>query len=852
MASTPNIIGIGRCAIGLLRKNVLLDQQGEQPVLFDRHYILNPFSCIQSIPSSSRLMKLKQYQCRPSLEDQLHCLDHISNYQICVIEIFPPSKLYHHKDLDFAVCFESFSKDLQDEGFSETLIDSPDYLVHLDPENYTSNLSQLIKLIRLKNESIQIILLNAELMYDQEGNQLSSPLLHPIMANIKKTIIGQQKQVALLDINDTLAKLSAKGLCFFDTAFPLLYIRHKPNLHPIAVARDCKHASPLMRKYFTRAFYNLLMDKGYALSSIGSCIPPPRRLPGNYRERVQGNLERHHSRNYSTSDIINEFRDSRSLSMYTGYLLEDMEEDKNLYLDRYIKVFPFHVLRNTEDLITYLYHLRTITAYLYQQTPPLLASLCHIGVQVVFLAQPNDDRYLPYVILWLKNIFLAARKILDANKQLSPQLFIILIERLEQKKHLHKHEVIKQLLSFKEPYNQSDIAAKPSRYSLQKIRRIAIFLPRSNPFYITMFFGLKRAFEKLGVEVHGWPELLAEDALLEFCRQSKPDLIFEMNRSRKQLPKLPQNILHACWIVDLMGNDFSYFQDSDIIYTFTALWLQAFPECGKRLIDWLPPGIDPQLYYPATCNYRYDFSFIGHIPPPWTNEELERPLYSDLGHGINFGDYINKYDQQWGRATQQRTPPEALNLLMQRNALLNSKNQEIDIEDLTLRYDILCRSRRMNVRKATIDAVLPTSDSIAIFGSENWKKWPKYSGYYKKFIEDPNQLREIYQHSRINLHEGVGLHMRSLDCFASGGNLLYMQTDERNSTGTGLALHFEKNIHYFELDKNDFTYQIRLLLNDETRLRSIGQEAAKITHAKHSWLERAKKILTDAQAVTAY
>ncbi|OGQ92060.1 MAG: hypothetical protein A2464_10440 [Deltaproteobacteria bacterium RIFOXYC2_FULL_48_10] len=91
--------------------------------------------------------------------------------------------------------------------------------------------------------------------------------------------------------------------------------------------------------------------------------------------------------------------------------------------------------------------------------------------------------------------------------------------------------------------------------------------------------------------------------------------------------------------------------------------------------------------------------------------------------------------------------------------------------------------------------------------------------------------------------------MRSLDCFASGGCLLYLDVDERNGVGAGLEFCFEKNRHYVELDKGDFSYQLKQLLSDEKHLRRIGLNAAQLTHEKHSWAQRAKKIIQDINYV---
>ncbi len=127
--------------------------------------------------------------------------------------------------------------------------------------------------------------------------------------------------------------------------------------------------------------------------------------------------------------------------------------------------------------------------------------------------------------------------------------------------------------------------------------RIAIFLPRPTPFYITLFQGIKKGFEKVGFTVSGQVENLGRDALLKFCRKFKPHTIFEMNRSRAQIPWLPKEIVHIAWIVDLLGNRPEHYRNSEVIYffeeplarTYNDLYHVKFHKTPETLVDWLPP-----------------------------------------------------------------------------------------------------------------------------------------------------------------------------------------------------------------------------------------------------------------------
>lgn len=824
------ILGIGSCAVSCLKEAILINQDPnlikKYKIIFDQDYIITPlFNTISN--------NFDEAKSPLPPKKGLKCIEHVEEYNLCIIELFPNPPLWFDKKNSISEPSELFPKALQNNGFDFEINNYSNHTCYVNPETYINNLSEFIEYIQKKNKSISIILFNGELLYDQSGNPINSPLKHQIVEKLKSI------DLTFLDINNIVSDLSERHSCFFETEFPYFFIQHHPDLTPTTVSRDCQNASPFLFQCVGLSFCNFFLE-------MDSSLPVEQTLSNNYEKRALTFLEIHHEKNKLNPqylDIL--FNDSRKLSLYTGYVIATQNGEGYKNLKEYIIAFSALICIQGESLVTYFHHIQTLTAYLFTTKEPLLTSLCLIGMNVLSLPEDTHKKYPTYVVLWLKNIYLAAREIIKCNKRVSPQPLSLLLEKLKEKKHLHSNKTISQLLVFKEIYPQSKTLCKPPRKSQKRLKRIGIFLPRSSTFYLSMFFGLKRGFEQLDVEVFGWTELLEEKTLLEFCRQFKPDLIFEMNRTRNQLPNLPKNIPHACWLVDLKGDVLSSIQYSDILYTFASFWPMGFIENPSDFTDWLPPGFDPQIYYTEKSKFLYDFSFIGHIPLPWNQRELKRPLYPNDKDSKIFADFVQEYDRLWNTSIKQPTPPESLHSLMGQYQLLEQENQEIDIEDPTLRYDIIIRSRRMNIRKLVIDKVLPVSELIAIFGPENWKYWPKYHKLYHRFVENPHHLRKIYQSSRINIHEGVGLHMRSMDCFASGGCLIHIKADERNLTGEGLKFWFEKNIHYIALDKEDFSYQLKHVLADEKNLLQIGQEAAKLTHEKHSWEQRARKIIQD-------
>jgi hypothetical protein len=78
-------------------------------------------------------------------------------------------------------------------------------------------------------------------------------------------------------------------------------------------------------------------------------------------------------------------------------------------------------------------------------------------------------------------------------------------------------------------------------------------------------------------------------------------------------------------------------------------------------------------------------------------------------------------------------------------------------------------------RSRMINAALGVSQSMRIYGPNEWAQWPEYSPYYQSYLDDQDEIREVFQTTRLNLHNncnGFGMHFRVLDCMASEGCML--------------------------------------------------------------------------------
>lgn len=366
-------------------------------------------------------------------------------------------------------------------------------------------------------------------------------------------------------------------------------------------------------------------------------------------------------------------------------------------------------------------------------------------------------------------------------------------------------------------------------------------MPRANTFYLSLMFGLKRGFEKHNIEVFTSVTHYEPACLVEFCRHFQPDMIFEMNRSRAQLPDLPKHIVHITWIVDTLGQTVNFYHGSDITYFFGGNWKRAFTADGG-LVDWLPPGTCETSYDYAPQTPASDFSFVGHIPKPWTEAELSREVCRIHDRAIRFGQLHDELLDYWKAISFENF--ENITYLNSAYELLENRyGQRVDIQDQPLRYDLGCRMVRLRNRHELIEPVLRTGGSLRIYGSENWREWPQYQPFYHYFVEHSSELKQIYQTTKLNLHEGVGPHFRVFDTMSAGGLMFVKRTPDDAAEG-GMLEIFEPFVHYVPF-LDDFSELADKYLNDQAARQKIIVNASKKVRAHHTWSHRAAKILQD-------
>lgn len=374
------------------------------------------------------------------------------------------------------------------------------------------------------------------------------------------------------------------------------------------------------------------------------------------------------------------------------------------------------------------------------------------------------------------------------------------------------------------------------------MRRLSIFLPRQTAFYVGLLAQIRRGFEAIGIETTGACQHLDATQMRAWCAQHRPDVVFEMNRPKRDVPWLPPGVRHIVWVVDFNGRPLAHFEGSDITYLFSPGWPPVYPHRGFH--RFMGPGTDPTIYQHRAPgrHWTIEGTFVGHIPRPWSHDELARNV---TGNAATWTfDELRPWLEDWLSKTPDTRHPPSNDALEVADHFCRVHAGVPLVADDRLRYDIRGRIIRHIRRRQIADAMLTHLSNVAFFGPENWSNWPQYAPHWRGQLDDPSELAGVYQRSRFNFHEGNGIHFRSMDIMATGGLLLYREHwhDHRPK---GIADVFDAGIHYVPFRDETLGEVLDDLRHDPTRAQSIREAAAEAVFAAHTWTHRARDIVRD-------
>ncbi len=371
---------------------------------------------------------------------------------------------------------------------------------------------------------------------------------------------------------------------------------------------------------------------------------------------------------------------------------------------------------------------------------------------------------------------------------------------------------------------------------------ISIFLPRVNDFYRGLLAQMRRGFEAAGVRTSGALTHLGAEAMRDWCGAHRPDAIFEMNRPRRDAEFVPRHIKHVCWVVDFNGRPLSHFEGSEVTYLFSDAWPEHYPHAG--LHRWFGPGACDRDYAFVPHRGEVDASFVGHMPNPWSPAELARDL-TGVG-ACSFGALLPTLEARVRDQYDRLHASEDFMALAE--AACVERCGHTLMADGALRYDLTCRLIRHINRCDLTDAVLDAGATVALFGPDNWTRWPRYAPHYRGWLAGAAAMRRVYATSRVNLHEGTGIHFRQMDAMCSGGLLCFRETPNDGAEG-GIARLFTPNVHYVPFSLDNLGPRLHEVLGDPTRAQTMRAAAAEAIRSGHTWRHRAQTVLADLGAV---
>lgn len=365
-------------------------------------------------------------------------------------------------------------------------------------------------------------------------------------------------------------------------------------------------------------------------------------------------------------------------------------------------------------------------------------------------------------------------------------------------------------------------------------------------FYLQMIRSLANGFRAAGLNCLYSNKNLNDEAFDQFIGNSSTQAVLQINKPLLDRPNWRKRVQHLLWLQDyrfngklicddLGGSDWYYFLIHPKAFNIKNLehnnWSVLSPGCGFL------GGKQRNFFAYDSLKYGCDMSLAGFIPEPI---EYSAPFVENAnGTILSIADILDRLPkhilcQSHFDLDEIHAAVRDICEKMGSVAMTDEKMQNFD--------EILPRTLE---RELLADMAISVSNSFKIYGPKSWKSWDKFRRYYKRYISDPNEMRKVFKHSKVNLHNsGLGMHFRVLDCFAAGGVMAVNRTPLDNLKG-GILEHFEPGVHFEHYNFDDFTEVAKsLLANKEKRVKMSNNAYAEAIN-RHSWYHRALQIIED-------
>ncbi|TDA62661.1 glycosyltransferase family 1 protein [Sulfuricurvum sp. IAE1] len=375
--------------------------------------------------------------------------------------------------------------------------------------------------------------------------------------------------------------------------------------------------------------------------------------------------------------------------------------------------------------------------------------------------------------------------------------------------------------------------------------KVLLYLPFESHFYHGLYLQMKKGFEQAGCTVRGGCGFLDGEDLLRVIDEFRPDFVLEMNRVKTDIENFPSDLLHICWLVDYWERTPAELCGSDFLYLFSHVWLKDHPMFTGKHMDVLHPGTDPDLYRPLHPNNSGKATiFLGHMPKPWLETELERRVTGS-------GGAVFRFEQLKKLVHEFTLNPQDFNdgTIATGKYLLHRLGVDFldTLSDTVLHYDVYARSFREGRRQGVVEKVLNSHLDLHLYGNDSWALRERFRPHYRGMLETPEEINRAFNQSAFLLHDGNMPHFRVFDAMAAGLPVLKPDT-------SGYGIEDEWDFLDFEEGSEILTYSLdseELTSIKHLDARRIGDMHARIREKivkAHTWAHRAEKILGDIAA----
>lgn len=386
------ILGLGRCVIGHMANYTNVNSKN---VDITHHYLLNYETLLQD--NLENMKELSQDTVsKPNLKDQWFALDELETYDICLIEIFPPSIPYNNSKCNKIACFESYSQEVKQKNFES--------LKNYKFQDYINVLKSLIAKIKHINNNIKIIFVNGELTLKDSNNFIGSKELNIIINKLRDSTILDSKDIKFLDMNNLIPSYVNDKVINYEVGFPYLYLRKIRNSNEKVMARDCKHAIKELRHIFLKELYTLIGEFGFCANIFFENETVNIKHLSNC-DTFQARANNFISNSLNTKCKFVDLTNARDFSIAVSYVLETNDNFMIAYIEDFIKSFNDNYLFELSDLKYKFYYIRTIAVFIYQTKICLIDELCEICIKIVSFNEKSSIEIDNITLLWFDNIF---------------------------------------------------------------------------------------------------------------------------------------------------------------------------------------------------------------------------------------------------------------------------------------------------------------------------------------------------------------------------------------------------------------------------------------------------------------